>query len=80
MITTIDQAGRVVIPKAMRDSLGLSSGSKLEVVESEGQLIIRPAGLQVSVEQRRGRPVLVAEGAQTLTSEQVRELTERGRR
>ena len=31
MRTTIDKAGRVVIPAAVRDRLGLSAGTELEV-------------------------------------------------
>ena len=35
MRTTIDKAGRVVIPAAMRERAGLSAGSELEVTEDE---------------------------------------------
>jgi AbrB family looped-hinge helix DNA binding protein len=35
MRTTIDKAGRVVIPAAVRDRAGLSAGSELEVTEDE---------------------------------------------
>jgi AbrB family looped-hinge helix DNA binding protein len=60
MRTTIDRAGRVVIPKALRDELGLrpgevevtSDGAALriepvtsdDVVEEQGRLVIPPAG------------------------------------
>jgi AbrB family looped-hinge helix DNA binding protein len=33
MRTTIDKAGRVVIPSALRDRVGLVAGSELEVTE-----------------------------------------------
>lgn len=42
MITTIDKAGRVVVPKAMRDRLGLAPGTELEIVEDG-------AGLRIDV-------------------------------
>lgn len=35
MRTTIDKAGRVVIPAALRDRAGLTAGSELEVTEDE---------------------------------------------
>jgi AbrB family looped-hinge helix DNA binding protein len=35
MRTTIDKAGRVVIPAAVRDRAGLTAGSELEVTEDE---------------------------------------------
>jgi AbrB family looped-hinge helix DNA binding protein len=35
MRTTIDKAGRVVIPAAVRERAGLSPGSELEVTEDE---------------------------------------------
>jgi AbrB family looped-hinge helix DNA binding protein len=38
MQTTIDNAGRVVIPKAVRDRLGLVPGSPIEIHERDGRL------------------------------------------
>jgi AbrB family looped-hinge helix DNA binding protein len=35
MRTTIDKAGRVVIPAAIRERAGLSAGAELEVTEDE---------------------------------------------
>jgi AbrB family looped-hinge helix DNA binding protein len=35
MRTTIDKAGRVVIPAALRERAGLAPGSELEVTEDE---------------------------------------------
>jgi AbrB family looped-hinge helix DNA binding protein len=35
MRTTIDKAGRVVIPATLRDRAGFTPGSELEVVEDE---------------------------------------------
>ncbi|WP_374121975.1 AbrB/MazE/SpoVT family DNA-binding domain-containing protein [Frankia sp. AiPa1] len=36
-------AGRVVIPKALRDVLGLTAGQPLEIVERDGRFGIVPA-------------------------------------
>ncbi len=35
MKTTIDKAGRVVIPAAVRERAGLSAGTELEITEDE---------------------------------------------
>jgi AbrB family looped-hinge helix DNA binding protein len=35
MVATIDKAGRVVIPAAIRDRAGLVAGSTLEITEDE---------------------------------------------
>lgn len=35
MRTTIDKAGRVVIPAALRERAGLTPGSELEVIEDD---------------------------------------------
>jgi AbrB family looped-hinge helix DNA binding protein len=44
MKTTIDRAGRVVIPKAIREQAGLRPGVELEIRVEEGVVeIIRPA-------------------------------------
>ncbi|MFW6090357.1 MAG: AbrB/MazE/SpoVT family DNA-binding domain-containing protein [Actinomycetota bacterium] len=43
MRSAIDSAGRVVIPKALRDALGLSAGQPLEISERDGRLEIVPA-------------------------------------
>lgn len=44
MVTTltIDKAGRIVLPKLVRDELQLSPGDSLEVESSEERVILRP--------------------------------------
>ncbi|MEX0791127.1 MAG: AbrB/MazE/SpoVT family DNA-binding domain-containing protein [Actinomycetota bacterium] len=81
METTIDKAGRVLVPKLLREALGLTAGTRLEVAEVEGQLVFRPTGPRTRVVSRNGRPVLVTDGTiEPLTGDQVRELVERARR
>jgi len=42
MTTTIDKFGRVLIPKKMRDAMGLEAGAELEVEQTDEQILIKP--------------------------------------
>ncbi len=42
MRSTIDKAGRVVVPKAMRDELGLTGGTEIEIGLVDGKIEIAP--------------------------------------
>ncbi|MBI2266135.1 MAG: AbrB/MazE/SpoVT family DNA-binding domain-containing protein [Armatimonadetes bacterium] len=42
MKTTVDKFGRVVIPKKIRDRIGLSQGSALSIEERDEEIILRP--------------------------------------
>jgi AbrB family looped-hinge helix DNA binding protein len=81
METTIDSAGRIVVPKAIRDALGLSSGQKLEIRAGDGRLEIEIAATPMAL-QTRGKGVVAVPAAKLprLTSDQVRETLERVRR
>lgn len=50
MSSAIDSAGRLVIPKAVRDAAGISPGTPLEVRFRDGRIEIEPVPLDVSVE------------------------------
>lgn len=81
MRTTIDGAGRVVIPKALRQRLGLGPGAQVEITEQHGLLELSPAPVDVQVEERGYGPVLMPESAvPPLTDSDVRAALERGRR
>ena len=72
MKTTIDGAGRLVIPKDIRRGAGLKPGMPLDVKLEQGRIEITPAPLPVKL-QRKGR-LLVAVPEKTvhpLTSETV---------
>lgn len=58
MKTTIDRAGRLVIPKEIRREARLAPGAALEVRWRDGRIEIEPAPAPVRL-QRRGR-LLVA--------------------
>ena len=44
--TTLDEFGRIVIPKRIRSRLGLQRGSTLSIDESGEGILLRPAGLE----------------------------------
>ena len=80
MVITIDKAGRVVVPQAIRRRLGLAPGTELEVEEVDGSVVLRPAN-RVRVEiAEDGMPILRApEGAEPLTVDEVRRLIDESR-
>jgi AbrB family looped-hinge helix DNA binding protein len=79
MRTTIDSAGRLVVPKPLRDELGFAAGTELEVDAVDGRLeVVVPS--RVEVEDGEHGVRFTAEGAQPLSAEQVRSIVERGRR
>jgi AbrB family looped-hinge helix DNA binding protein len=54
MKTTIDGAGRLVVPKRIREEAGISAGSELTIRVADGVIEIEPAPLEVRFA-RRGR-------------------------
>jgi AbrB family looped-hinge helix DNA binding protein len=81
MRTTIDKAGRVVIPKSFRESIGLADGGDVEVTEEDGRVIISPRPVGKRLINRGGVLVCVADGeVPALTANQVREVLEAIRR
>ena len=47
--TTIDAAGRMVIPKTIRELAGLRAGMSLEVVYHAGRIEIEPSPREVTI-------------------------------
>jgi AbrB family looped-hinge helix DNA binding protein len=81
METTIDAAGRVVIPKALRDRLGLEPGRVLELREREGMIELEPAATPMRLRRTRRGVVAVPEvELPPLTDAIVRATLERTRR
>jgi AbrB family looped-hinge helix DNA binding protein len=81
MRTTIDDAGRVVVPKALRDQLGLTGGQEIEITAREGRIEIEVPTTAMRLEKRGKGLVAVPETElPPLTVETVRETLERIRR
>ena len=82
MKTTIDAAGRLVVPKVLRQALGLKAGQPLEIRGGDGRLEIEVAPTPMRLK-RRGKGVVafaVSGEMPALTSELVRDTLERVRR
>ena len=77
MKATIDKAGRVVIPKAIRDQVGIQPGTVEIRVEGAG-IRIQPVA-DDTVTERRGRLIIPSSG-KVLTEEVVRALRDAGQR
>jgi AbrB family looped-hinge helix DNA binding protein len=81
MKTTIDAAGRIVVPKSLRQALGLAPGQTVEIRVGEGRLEIEVAATPVRLKKRGKGVVAVPESAMPeLTADLVRETLERIRR
>jgi AbrB family looped-hinge helix DNA binding protein len=81
MRSTIDSAGRLVIPKEIRDKAQIRPGLPLEVRLREGRIEIEPAPLEITI-RRRGRLAVAvpSKAVPPLTSETVEESRRRLRR
>jgi AbrB family looped-hinge helix DNA binding protein len=81
MRTTIDSGGRVVIPKDLRERLGLAGGRDVEVREVDGRIEIVPHETPMTLKAEPGGEVAVPdEPLPVLTDELVRATLERVRR
>ncbi len=81
MRTTIDAAGRIVIPKDLRDAVGISGPTEVDVALVDGRFEIDVPPTPVRLE-RRGRGLIAVTDAEmpVLTGEMVRDVLERTRR
>jgi AbrB family looped-hinge helix DNA binding protein len=81
MITTIDAAGRIVVPKNLREQLGFAPGQQLELSAVDGKLEVEHPATPMRLQKRRGRLEAVADRPMPeLTAELVRETLEQTRR
>jgi AbrB family looped-hinge helix DNA binding protein len=52
--TTVSSKGQVVIPRALREKYGLTSGTRLEVAESDAGLVLAPVKQSRSARRQTG--------------------------
>ena len=78
MEATVDSVGRIVLPKALRDALGLIAGSKVDVSRYGGGLQLIPAGRTARLVQEDG--LLVATGETQIDDDILVGLIDAGRR
>lgn len=79
MRTAIDSAGRLVIPKRIRDRLALRGGEELEIEEFDGRIELRrPRNDAPLVQESNG--LLAMESGPGLGPDEVRTVLEQTRR
>ena len=85
METTIDMAGRLVIPKAIRDEVGLAPGSEVRIVSRDGRVEIEPLARPFAIAKKGPfavieQPPEVPALTQRQVSETLRRIRERRER
>ena len=78
MKMSIDSVGRIVVPKALRDALGLTAGSTVDISRYGAGLQLIPTGRTARLVEESG--VLVATGETTVDDDVVFGLLDSGRR
>jgi AbrB family looped-hinge helix DNA binding protein len=78
MDATVDEVGRIVIPKPLRDRLRLTPGTKVDVSEYGDGLHVTPVSRTARIEELDGRLVAVADTP--ITDDDVVALIDAGRR
>lgn len=68
-LLTVDKAGRVVLPKPVRDELQLHAGDSLELESSEDRIVLRPVRGTGPLRKKRG--VWVFRAGEPLSAEAV---------
>lgn len=80
MKTTIDGAGRIVIPSTIREEAGLAAGTVVEVELRDGVVIIEPASTPVKIVRKGRLRVAVPDHRETLSEETASSTREEVRR
>lgn len=80
METTLDRFGRIVLPKKVRDDLGLSPGSVLRIEERDEEIVLRPVVESSSLVHKDGILVYTGEVSGNLEAAVRRDRDERSRK
>lgn len=81
METTIDRAGRIVVPRKLREELGLTGGTRLEIRVREGRLEIEAAPTPMRLVRRgKGLVATTEKPLPRLGADEVRAVLESLRR
>jgi bifunctional DNA-binding transcriptional regulator/antitoxin component of YhaV-PrlF toxin-antitoxin module len=81
MRVAIDGVGRLVVPKRLREQLGVHGPTDLELIAADGRLELTVADVPAHVEERDGFPVIVTDRPMTpLSVADARAAVERTRR
>ena len=75
---TVDQVGRILLPKALRDRLGLVAGSVVDISDYGDGLHLAPAGRTARLERHDGK--LIAVSDTSVSDEDVLGIIDAGRR
>ncbi|MDE3076688.1 MAG: AbrB/MazE/SpoVT family DNA-binding domain-containing protein [Chloroflexota bacterium] len=76
----IDKAGRIVVPKSIREQLRLTPGTELEAGVEGGQLVARPVGPEAILARRNGRLVFTTtEPVPTMTQDELLQMIDESR-
>lgn len=78
MKAVVDAAGRIVVPKPLREAMGLRAGSTVEISRYGAGLQLIPTGRTARLEDEDG--VLVATGETAIDDEVVFGLIDAGRK
>ncbi len=78
MEAVVDQAGRIVLPKFIRDALGLLPGTKVDISPYGAGVQVVPAGRTARLVEEDG--VLVSEGETPVDDDMLFSLIDAGRR
>ncbi len=81
MRISIDAVGRLVVPKDVRETLGITGPAELDLTARDGLIELSVSDVPARVETRDGRPVIVVdEPMAPITAEDVRAAIDRVRR
>lgn len=73
----IDKAGRIVLPKEIRDRIGVQAGEEFEVIEESDRIILKPVVQEPRLVNKKGILVVVPEkGTEKSVPDFVRERRE----